>query len=70
MSAYWVLEEPKGPEVKDLHSGFIRKKAVFFCESSLRKGEVLAYGGLMQNLKDLWDPNTAIRNEAGLSCHQ
>ena len=58
----------------------IRKEAGLFCESSLWKGEVLAYVGLHQNLKNLkrtsricseMDVHTlsgSSRSEAGLFC--
>jgi len=35
---------------------------------NLRKGEVLAYIGKNQNLKDLKDSEPSIRKEAGLFC--
>ena len=69
----WELEEPKGPKglggigssLKVLKAGCgqrdpaIRKDAGLYCGSRLRSGEVFAYVGRNQNLKDLKDPARA-----------
>ena len=42
----------------------IRKDAGLYCGPRLRKGEVFAYVGLPQNLKDLKDPDRESRRGA------
>ena len=44
----------------------IRKGTGLFCGSFLRKGGVFAYGGRIENLKDLTDPSTAKPPRRGL----
>ena len=45
----------------------IRKQAGLSCGSCPRKGEVFAYGGLSQNLKDLKQSTDSTRSDFGIS---
>jgi len=59
--------------IADWRAGSSRSETALFCGSFLRKGEVFAYLGRNQNLKDLKRAGSsrssaAIRKEAGLFC--
>ena len=61
----WELEEPKGPKGRRGSSCAVRKDAGLYCGSRLRSGEVFAYVGRNQNLKDLKKGNLKDRCRVG-----